>query len=320
MGVLSRLALVCLAAAPGCTLVLSSTPCDTAAGPEDTADTADTGAPPRTASALAVGGHHTCAVDDDGSVSCWGFDGGLDVSTVPDALDPVADLTAGYLFTCARPEGPDTVPTCWGDDSEGQLSAPGAFSGPVAAGGAHTCGLQSSGVSCWGRDTEGQATPPSEVADATAVTLLASGWLFSCAQVTADSPGACWGHDDDGQVSTFPGVALTAMALGQGFGVGIPATGGAPVCWGRTAICDTLPTDDGTTWVDVQAGTDFACGLADTGGVQCWGLNDNGVLEDIPALSFQSISAGPGSRHVCGITGDATVVCWGLDASAQASP
>lgn len=324
MGVLMRCLLLSTGLVSGCTFVLSSTPCDTAAEDDDTADTADTGgAAARTAAVVAAGGHHSCAIDIDGAVDCWGFDGSFGVSTVPDAATDVDTLTAGYLFTCAHDAAGDGTPVCWGDDDEGQLTPPGAFTGPIAAGGAHTCGLAvGGGIACWGRNTEGQADPLFGFTTASEVALLASGWLFSCAQIQADVAGDCWGHDDQGQVSELPDVALSAMALGQGFGVGINAADGLPLCWGRDEVCDAVPTDAVGPWAQLVAGSDFACGLTDAGEAKCWGINGNGVLEGFPDTLFTSLAAGPGSRHVCGIVddGDGTVSCWGLDASGQATP
>lgn len=324
MGLLMRLLLLSIVALPGCTIVLSSTPCDTGTAPTtaDSSDSADTGTTPAPAVQLTAGGHHTCALDTDGQVTCWGFDGGLDITAVPDTLADPIELSAGYLFTCALPAAGDT-PLCWGDNSAGQATPPGPMQGQLASGGAHACAVtDAGGATCWGRSTEGQTTPPPGVSGASSLALLASGWLFSCAQVGADEAPVCWGHDSDGQSTGPPGSALTAMALGQGFGVGVLALDGTLACWGRDTICDTLPTDPGTTWSHLVAGTDFACALDDTHTAQCWGTNENGVLDAIPTDTFASITAGPGGRHVCGILDDdsGTITCWGLDATGQSSP
>lgn len=318
-----RWSLLGLAVAPGCTIVLSSTPCDTGGGPLP--DSGDTGVVdvPRTATALSAGGHHACAADESGAVQCWGFDGDLGVATAPDGLEFPTALSAGYLFTCALSGDDASTPTCWGDDSAGQLTPGGAFAPPLAAGGAHACALaDGGGVACWGRGSEGQSTPPAAIAAAPSVTLLASGWLFSCAQESAADAPACWGWDASGQVSDAPTDPLSALALGQGFGVGVRATDGQLTCWGRVDVCDALPPPTGDTWSAVTAGLDFACGTTTDGTAACWGINTNGVLDGVPTDPVESVSAGPGGRHACAILADGsgTVACWGLDASGQSSP
>ncbi len=331
MGLLMRTWLVFSLVFPsGCTLVLSSTPCDTAdpsPAPDDTAppeDTGDTAEPsPRTARTLAAGGHHTCAIDLDGTADCWGFDGALGTSTIPPELTEPSSLSAGYLFSCGLPATLPAAPVCWGDNGSGQLNTETRLVEPVAAGGAHACGVtEAGGVACWGRNTEGQATPPRSVSAASSVALLASGWLFSCAEVDEDRVPTCWGFDEEGQVSTVPERTFATLALGQGFGVGIDAASRQLACWGRGTICETVPVETDTVWADVVAGLDFACGLSDAGRAQCWGTNGNGILRDVPTGALSAISAGPGGRHACAIRDDGTdtVVCWGLDTSGQSTP
>jgi alpha-tubulin suppressor-like RCC1 family protein len=331
MGILMARLALCIAAvaASGCTIVLSSTPCDTAGTPtpDDTAEDTgpDTGDPtvPRTAREVVVGGHHTCAVDLDGIVECWGLDSVPDLLAAPDSLTDPRELSAGYLFTCALPATTPAVPTCWGDNDSGQHDAPEPIAGLLAAGGAHACGkTESGGGICWGRDTEGQTTPPLGVTGASDLFLLASGWLFSCAQTAESGAPVCWGYDDQGQVSTSPGQPLTHIALGQSFGIGILQLDRSLTCWGRDDVCDLVAAESGTGWQSVAAGVDFACGLSEAGDVKCWGPNENGVIDGIPAGTATAISAGPGSRHACAILddGEGTVACWGLDASGQATP
>lgn len=95
---------------------------------------------PGTATKIAVGGYHMCALMDDGAVRCWG-DGGLGnlghnrrgvlgddetaAATVPLYFEsPVVDLAAGYWHTCVLLENGSV--RCWGDGySSGQLGLPG---------------------------------------------------------------------------------------------------------------------------------------------------------------------------------------------------
>lgn len=143
--------------------------------------------------AIAAGASHTCAIDDLGSLSCWGDNSSgaalpMGLSTiptpqlVPGTWDPVL-AAGGFLpedgsaesrgFTCAvRAPGGELM--CWGASERGQLGQGGtctasepmsnrtmvvAFTGPVTdvvAGDAHTCVLSRGNVFCTGDNRRGQ--------------------------------------------------------------------------------------------------------------------------------------------------------------------
>ncbi len=319
MGPLKYILFVGLGLLTSCTIVVSSTPCDPTDGTtgSNTTDSGDTGSStPVQVARVAAGGHHTCWTDADGAVECAGFDGDMGVvSAAP--LTGITSLVAGYLFTCAA--GDDGLPVCWGDDRDGQTLAPAVSVESLVAGGAHGCGVEAGvGVVCWGRNTEGQANPPAALGPD--IALLAAGWLFSCAAPPAAAP-VCWGWDAAGEVSDAPIVPLSEMALGDGFGVGVPADGSALLCWGDAAMCGVF--DGSTPLYGLVAGADFFCGLDDAGEARCQGTNANGVLTDAPVGPFSSLAAGPGGRHVCGVRPStdvlADVVCWGADTAGQVS-
>lgn len=139
--------------------------------------------------AVAAGTGHVCALTDDGTAYCWGDNaaGQLGVgSTAPTSeptavtgVGPLRSLSAGDEHTCGLTT--DGVAYCWGANADGALGTSATFEScggrlcsttpvPVSGGhrftlvsasrgdgGAHTCGITTTGVLlCWGRNEWGQ--------------------------------------------------------------------------------------------------------------------------------------------------------------------
>jgi alpha-tubulin suppressor-like RCC1 family protein len=138
--------------------------------------------------AVAAGDEHSCAVQQDGHLLCWGGNdfgqlghGVVDHHSFPPRPVPLAgkvlSVAAGRRHTCALLE--DRTVQCWGNGSEGQLGdglikdsltpvrvmapEPGGGTAPlehvaaVTAGSQHTCALLENGkVYCWGNNALGQ--------------------------------------------------------------------------------------------------------------------------------------------------------------------
>ena len=181
---------------------------------------------------MALGTHHTCAVRQGGSVSCWGRNstGQLGVGdeserrtpTAVSGISAVAALTAGQSHTCARTTG--GALQCWGYNHSGQIGlgdvqrvltptvVPG-LSGvrTVAAGDFHSCAVDGTGaLYCWGSHVSGAVGIGSAVERTRPVrspalvaeqrpAFIAGGYNTSCATT---SVGAlwCWGANYYGEL------------------------------------------------------------------------------------------------------------------------
>lgn len=250
---------------------------------------------------ITAGGLHTCAVQDDGHVQCWGANdnGQLGNGTTAASTEPKTVLgvstalavTAGSTHSCVLIH--DGSVRCWGNNGNGQLgngttSPPGPPSlAPVsvanlddataiAAGGFHTCALRAdTTVACWGHNGSGQLGD-------------GSGLGTSYVPVTVV-------HDDDADPSTDPVPLddITAVTGGEYHSCAIRGTTGEVLCWGHNGFGQL---GDGTT--DDQPLPVVVSGLPDD--------DDHG---DHDPHEARAITAGEG--HTCAVLDDNTARCWG---------
>jgi len=272
----------------------------------------------RTAVGLAAGDLHSCALLDNGTVKCWGFndDGQLGLGDTNDR---------------------GTDPSEMGNILPAVALGTGRTAVGLVAGGRHTCALLDNGaVKCWGNNTYGQlglgdanrrGDAPSTMGDAlpavafgagrTAVEF-AAGYLHTCARLD-NGAVKCWGNNAHGQlglgntsrrggVSGEMGDALPAVALGTG----------------RTAAA-------------LAAGGFHTCARLDNGTVKCWGNNADGQLglgdtnrrgsapsqmdNALPAVALgagrTAVALATGGRHTCAQLDNGTVKCWGYNGTGQ---
>jgi len=266
----------------------------------------------RTAVAVSGGGTYTCALLDDGSVKCWGYN---------------ADGQLGLGDDATRGDAPGEM----GDALPAVDLGTGRTAVAVSAGGTHTCALLDDGsVKCWGSnvdgrlglgDTDNRGDDPDEMGDdlpavplgtgRTAVAVSA-GTSHTCA-VLDDGSVKCWGSnfsgrlglgdtDNRGDAPGEMGDALPAVALGTG----------------RTAVA-------------VSVGTNPTCVVLDDGTVKCWGVNTTGELgqgdtdnrgdapgemgDALPAIDLgtgrTAVGVSASQVSVCALLSGGSVKCWG---------
>lgn len=187
----------------------------------------------RTAVGISAGSKHTCAILDDGSVSCWGHSakgqlgyGDTEFRRAPTPTMSLGTsrsaiaLSLGTYHTCALLD--DGGVKCWGDNEYGQLgdgteidsyspsSSVLANVMRISSSGKHSCAILNDGsVSCWGINN-GQFGDGSTVDSNIPVTAevfvdgrkaveISTGGSHTCV-ILDDNSISCWGRNDTGQL------------------------------------------------------------------------------------------------------------------------
>lgn len=249
-------------------------------GTEELLDpTPRTAALPGPATTLALGGAHSCALLDDGSIHCWGsnFFGQLGDGTTTNRFVAVAvavsdrfvAVAAGGSHTCGVTEGGETL--CWGDNTHGQLGrgsfsprerpaqvATGVHFERLRAGLSHTCALTDTNeLYCWGSNEDGQLglgadgdrPVPVRVGLSALVTAFDAGTRHTCA-VLDDTSLWCWGHNGSNQASTAEVASVRSPS--------------------HVALASTTQA--------LALGTTHTCAAAASDSVFCWGDGSRGQL------------------------------------------
>ena len=106
-----------------------------------------TGPIPNDPTRLTAGGKHTCQIQTDATVLCWGADD-RGQSTPPSG--EFVSVTAGGEHTCGITA--NNAMQCWGANDSEQIDAPDGEFTSIDAGRAHSCALQADGTAvCWGK-------------------------------------------------------------------------------------------------------------------------------------------------------------------------
>ena len=279
---------------------------------------------------------HSCAVTSTGGVKCWGFDdqgqlgngattGYQYTPTDVVGITNAVAVSASYYHTCALLSTGGVK--CWGMDNVGQLGN-GATAGTqdaptdvvgltdavaITAAHGHSCAVTRSGsVKCWGYDAEGQLGNGSEtttfqespvsVTGITDAVDIAAAQYQTCA-VTRSGKVKCWGGDSQGQLGNGDTTTTTQYSPVEVTGV--------------------------TDAIAVTAGFYNTCIITRTGGVKCWGLDDQGQIGngatttgyqyapvDVPGVT-DVVDITSALYHTCAITRSGATKCWGLDDQGQ---
>lgn len=248
---------------------------------------------------IAAGNLHTCALLQDTTVKCWGWNsngqlgnGSTSSESTPvtvDSLNNIIALAAGNEHTCALLASGGVK--CWGSNSDGQLGRASNVltnnrstsaidiagiqnATAISAGYAFTCVLIQSGqVKCWGDNAQGQLGDGSDSDSYTPVDVkAASGGSEPLSNVRSISVGSehacallanttakCWGYNDYWQL-----------------GIG---TSGRPMTPVNVVTSDT-DNNPLTGVLAISAGESHTCVVMQNTGAKCWGLGERGQLGD----------------------------------------
>ena len=194
--------------------------------------------------------------------------------------------------------------------------------GMISAGNNTSCTLHGGQVYCWGDNTYGQlgnnTTIPSYVPvpvytggvlSGVTVTQVSVGSRTACA-LSSTGAAYCWGDDTYGQLGNNAGTTSSNV----------------PVAVSTSGVLS------GVTLTQISVGGLFACALASTGAVYCWGNDTSGQLGNnsttnsgVPlAVSTAGVLSGAvitqvaaGQFSTCGLAATGLSYCWGDDTSGQ---
>jgi alpha-tubulin suppressor-like RCC1 family protein len=272
----------------------------------------------RTATMIAVGSNHSCALLDNATVKCWGRS---------------ASGQLGYNDTVTRGDGAGEM----GNALPAISFAAGRTATAIAAGANHTCALlDNAQVVCWGDNAYGQlgqgnmdnvgdgigqtvaATPTINMGTGRSVVAISAGDLHTCALLD-NAAVKCWGSGGNGRLGTGDtndrGIDVNEM--------------------GDTLLPISLGT--GVSAVAISAGGAHTCVLLNTSALKCFGNGADGKLgigsqADIgdgpgemgDALATVNLGTGrtvlavsAGLAHTCAMLDNSTVKCWGNGGSGR---
>ena len=345
---------------------------------------------------VAAGYQHTCAILDNGSVSCWGRgnfgqlgNGGTSQQNSPTLTSSLGTgrtavaITAGYSHTCAILDNGSV--SCWGRGNFGQLGnggtsqqnsptltsslGTGRTAVAITAGYSHTCVILDNGsVSCWGIGNKGHLgnggtsqqnspTLTNSLGTGRTAVAISAGQYHSCAILDSGSV-SCWGYGIEGQLGNGGTSQQNSPTLTSSLGTGRKAVAisagdihtcaildnGSVSCWGEGSkgrlgnggtsqqnsptLTNSLGT--GRTAVAISGGAKHTCAILDSGSVSCWGYGGIGILGDggtsdqnSPTLTSSlgtgrtAVALENGHAHTCAILDDASMKCWGNDNNQQ---
>ena len=275
---------------------------------------------------IAAGKDHTCALDANGQISCWGEDSYRGRELLRPPTGQYASITSGNGFSCALDT--DGQITCWGYDV-GRLKAlepPAGQYTAISTGNYDSCALNTAGeITCWGGyASHGSIRIPPSPSQYVAVTI---GPDHGCG-IRNDQTLACWHRGGWATQSREPPDGqYIAVTAGEDHSCAI-RTDQTITCWGDERFGDWAGqgTPPEGTFTAITTGHHHSCAIRTDQTIACWGANWAGdsTLPDWvgqasrPEGTFTAVSAS--QYHTCAIRTDQTIACWGSDWNGKSTP
>jgi len=266
---------------------------------------------PSGVTSISVGGDHSIAVKEDGSVFVWGFTD--DPTTVPGNWNNVVAADAGQQEGALVLE--DGTVRIYNDGIIGGIEeAPANFNDMVEVvalddGRGAFLGLQSTGtIRYFYRDDYGYELLPEDAGPY--IAIAAGGYLDEARFLALKEDGTVFqwgpGTDTDGNTAeNLRGVIDIAVAADYSMAL---KSDGTVVVWGETdhAVSEKFP-ENVSDIVDIAAGERHALALKANGEIIAWGSNENGQL-DIPQNVRNCIQVAAAGHSVALVSEDGN---WG---------
>ncbi|RLT20932.1 MAG: hypothetical protein DWI30_08640, partial [Chloroflexi bacterium] len=220
--------------------------------------------PNRTATAIQSGSNHTCAILDNGSVKCWGYngEGQLGQGDMENRGDGPNEMGAYLLKVDLGTDG-------LGNDHTAKK---------ISVGFNHSCAiLDDNSIKCWGvnaygrlglgdQEDRGDATgemgdnlPVVDLGTSGYAVTISAGGAHTCALLN-NATVKCWGYNADGQLGYENNGSL----------------GESPNQMGAYLAVVNVGTN--RTVTGIFAGPYFTCATLDNTTSKCWGNSDVGQL------------------------------------------
>ena len=286
---------------------------------------------------VSSGASHSCAILDDGSVSCWGenSNGQLGDGSRNPSLNPskasmplgrkAIEISSGSYHTCTLLD--DGSIRCWGSNEFGQLGdgttiertspvsvdfGSGVSAISVSSGESHTCAIMNDkSVKCWGLNRNGQlgdgtledSTSPVHVSMGEADAVEVSSGSFHTCVITSGRDVMCWGENWNGQLGDGSNSDSTTPVM-------------ASVQSNSSAV--TLDSGAFHTCLGMNDGTMYCWGFNKYGQLGNGGVSDSNTPQPSPLSSDQLImQIGVGLFHSCGLFDSGELACWGDNSFGQ---
>jgi alpha-tubulin suppressor-like RCC1 family protein len=287
--------------------------------------------------AVAAGGSHSCGIQEDGSIHCWGCGNGSDHGQCdPPTTSEWTSIVASEQHACAYGGQPGIE--CWGDSlvvggvSELPDVVRSATWKELSTDHVQACGILADNdeIWCWGE-------PSAPMMQGVNVQQIQQDWTdvtVGREHLCGLEPGgaaSCQGDDDAGQISA-PGIDFEDISAGAYHTCGIDEAGMVH-CWGcgegDQGQCDVpdAVVEGVESWdyeyVEVHAGVDFTCAREQGDCIECWGCGDGDEGPCDPyahSIASHLASISVGVDHACAVTQKAYIYCWGDDSFGQRDP